>query len=66
MPATERRMRWERMMDKIRSGTIHQWFAGFVEALEDAHAARKGAGQLPAQPSRFARPRLTAGSQAYH
>jgi trehalose 6-phosphate synthase len=28
------------MMRKLRTGTIHQWFAGFVEALEDAHAAQ--------------------------
>jgi trehalose 6-phosphate synthase len=40
MPVTERRMRYESMMRKLRTGTIHQWFAGFVEALEDAHAAQ--------------------------
>jgi trehalose 6-phosphate synthase len=40
MPLTERRMRWEAMMRKLRAGTIQQWFADFVEALEDAHAAR--------------------------
>ncbi len=37
MPAPERRMRWEAMMTKLRAGTIQQWFADFVEALEDAH-----------------------------
>lgn len=38
MPAMERRMRWEAMMIKLRAGTIHQWFADFIEALESAHA----------------------------
>ncbi len=35
MPLTERRMRWEAMMTKLRAGTIQQWFADFVEALEE-------------------------------
>jgi trehalose 6-phosphate synthase len=34
MPATERRMRWEAMMSRLRAGTIHQWFSGFTAALE--------------------------------
>jgi trehalose 6-phosphate synthase len=34
MPVTERRMRWEAMMDKLRASTIHRWFADFVEALQ--------------------------------
>jgi trehalose 6-phosphate synthase len=37
MPATERRMRWEAMMAKLRAGTIHRWFSDFIEALENAH-----------------------------
>jgi trehalose 6-phosphate synthase len=35
MPLTERRLRWEAMMIKLRAGTIQQWFADFVEALQD-------------------------------
>src|SRR5437762_3341404 len=35
MPLTERRMRWEAMMAKLRCGTIQQWFANFVEELQD-------------------------------
>ena len=35
MPLTERRMRWEAMMEKLRSHTIQNWFADFVEALQD-------------------------------
>jgi trehalose 6-phosphate synthase len=38
MPLAERRMRWEAMMAKLRAGTIQQWFADFLEALQDAHA----------------------------
>jgi trehalose 6-phosphate synthase len=37
MPVTERRMRWEAMMTKLRAGTIQQWFADFVEALRETH-----------------------------
>ncbi len=39
MPAPERRMRWEKMMAKLRAQTIHQWFADFVTALEEAHVS---------------------------
>jgi len=35
MPLTERRMRWEAMMVKLRAGTIQQWFSDFVDALQD-------------------------------
>jgi trehalose 6-phosphate synthase len=34
MPLQERRLRWEAMMEKLRNGTIQQWFAEFVEALQ--------------------------------
>jgi trehalose 6-phosphate synthase len=34
MPLHERRLRWEAMMTKLRAGTIHQWFADFVDALQ--------------------------------
>jgi trehalose 6-phosphate synthase len=44
MPATERRMRWEAMMARLRAGTIHQWFSGFTAALE----ATRAAGRPPA------------------
>ena len=35
MPLIERRMRWEAMMTKLRAGTIQQWFADFVDTLQD-------------------------------
>jgi trehalose 6-phosphate synthase len=37
MPLTERRMRWEAMMAKLRASTIQQWFADFVDALQQTH-----------------------------
>src|SRR6202045_2046869 len=35
MPLTERRMRWEAMMEKLCASTIQQWFADFVDALQE-------------------------------
>ena len=43
MPLTERRMRWEAMMAKLKAGTIQQWFADFVEALQQSRADRRAA-----------------------
>ena len=40
MPLTERRMRWEAMMVRLRTGTIQRWFADFVEALQYARNDR--------------------------
>jgi trehalose 6-phosphate synthase len=40
MPLTERRMRWEAMMARLRTGTIQRWFADFVEALQDTRSDR--------------------------
>jgi trehalose 6-phosphate synthase len=42
MPLTERCMRWEAMMAKLRSSTIQQWFTDFVDALQET-ATGKGA-----------------------
>jgi len=35
MPLTERQMRWEAMMEKLNGSTIQQWFADFVDALQE-------------------------------
>jgi trehalose 6-phosphate synthase len=45
MPLTERRMRWEAMMVKLRAGTIQQWFADFVDALQESQIDK-----APAEP----------------
>jgi trehalose 6-phosphate synthase len=43
MPLTERRMRWEAMMVKLRAGSIHRWFADFVAALQPTRTERASA-----------------------
>lgn len=66
MPAPERRMRWEAMMLKLRSRTIHQWFAGFVAALEDAHSSSQpSATTAPVRASAFPASRR-AGAFSVH
>jgi trehalose 6-phosphate synthase len=43
MPLIERRMRWEAMMEKLRAGTIQQWFADFVDALQESQIGKVAA-----------------------
>ncbi|KZD25438.1 trehalose-6-phosphate synthase [Tardiphaga robiniae] len=53
MPLLERRMRWEAMMAKLRAGTIQDWFADFVEALQQAHVVndKTPVETLPVEPA---------------
>ncbi len=51
MPLAERRMRWEAMMAKLGAGTIQQWFADFVEALQETRP-----GWRPSEPPRLPEP----------
>lgn len=39
MPAPERRLRWEAMMKKLKTGNIEQWSSSFIAALEQTRAA---------------------------
>jgi len=60
MPLTERRMRHEAMMDRLRRHTIGDWFSDFTRALQESQsedAARAGAALWP---------RRAAHSVAYH
>jgi trehalose 6-phosphate synthase len=50
MPLTERRLRWEAMMTKLRAGTIQQWFADFVEALQATHVDKPATEPLIPEP----------------
>jgi trehalose 6-phosphate synthase len=50
MPLIERRMRWEVMMQKLRNGTIQQWFADFVDALQGARTAAASAEPEKVEP----------------
>ena len=66
MSLTERRLRWEAMMKKLRAGTIEQWFADFVDALQEAHA-EKDAGKPPmAEPPALWPRRSGIVSARYH
>jgi trehalose 6-phosphate synthase len=60
MPLTERRMRYEAMIGKLRSGSIQQWFADFIEALQDSQSDRAGVATLDESPTLW--PLRTAGT----
>jgi trehalose 6-phosphate synthase len=40
MPLLERRMRWEAMMARLHRHTIQQWFAEFVETLQETRIGK--------------------------
>jgi trehalose 6-phosphate synthase len=66
MPLTERRMRWEAMMAKLRRGTIQQWFENFVEELQ---ATQLDKGEVPPvmpdQPTPWPRRTAQAGARIH-
>jgi trehalose 6-phosphate synthase len=49
MPMTERRMRYETMMEKLRSHGIQQWFADFVDTLQESGSEKAAAAPLIAE-----------------
>jgi trehalose 6-phosphate synthase len=66
MPLLERRMRWEAMMARLRRRTIQQWFAEFVDALQDTQID-KGAAVSPMTESPASWPLRSANAGArYH
>jgi trehalose 6-phosphate synthase len=66
MPLNERRMRWEAMMAKLRAGTIQQWFADFIDALQDSQVEKGPLGPLLTDPPALWPPRLANGGARYH
>ena len=67
MPLTERRMRYEVMMQKLRNHSIQQWFADFVEALQDRQIEREAAPPLVSSETPTLWSVRSAGSAArYH
>jgi trehalose 6-phosphate synthase len=66
MPLTERRMRWEAMMDKLRAGTIHQWFANFVDALQGSRNDQRPPSPHEPEPPAAWPLRSITGSSRYH
>jgi len=65
MPLPERRMRWEAMMGKLRTHTIQQWFAEFIDALQDTQAERRPEIE-PVVPEPPLWPRRSADGARYH
>ena len=57
MPLTERRMRWDAMMAKLRKHSIQAWFANFLEALQAAHEVNQQAAEPEPEPARSRRPK---------
>jgi len=66
MPLTERRMRWEAMMAKLRSHTIQQWFADFTDALRECQLDRSELEPVMAEPALWPLRSATNGGARYH
>jgi trehalose 6-phosphate synthase len=66
MPLTERRIRWEAMMAKLHAGTIQQWFADFVDALQETRSVKAViAPAMPEPPASWALRSVNSGAR-YH
>ncbi|KRR00072.1 trehalose-6-phosphate synthase [Bradyrhizobium valentinum] len=66
MPLTERRMRWEAMMAKLRGHTIQQWFADFAEALRECQLDRNELAPVMPEPALWPLRSATTGGARYH
>src|SRR6201747_74557 len=66
MPLTERRMRWEAMMEKLRDHTIQGWFSDFVDALQETRADEAGPEPPMAEPPTLWPLRSVNSSARYH
>ena len=66
MPLTERRMRWEAMMAKLRGHTIQQWFADFTDALRESQLDKAALAPVIAEPALWPPRFVTNGGARYH
>jgi trehalose 6-phosphate synthase len=66
MPLHERRMRYEAMMVKLHRHSIQQWFADFLESLQDSEVDDTEIEPLPAAPAGFLTPRSAPPGTRYH
>jgi trehalose 6-phosphate synthase len=66
MPLTERRMRWEAMMAKLRGHTIQQWFADFTDALRECQLDRDALAPVIAEPARWPLRSANNNAPRYH
>jgi trehalose 6-phosphate synthase len=65
MPLPERRMRYEAMMEKLRRRSIQQWFADFVDALQDSQIEKAESAPLAAEATP-PWPLRSVGSPRFH
>jgi trehalose 6-phosphate synthase len=65
MPLTERRMRHEAMIEKLRGHSIQQWFADFIEALRESQADKASTAPRVDTPTLWPR-RFAASAARYH
>jgi trehalose 6-phosphate synthase len=66
MPLTERRMRYQAMMEKIRSHNIQQWFADFIEALRECRIDRDATEARTGDAPQLRSVRSVHGGARYH
>jgi len=66
MPLPERKLRWEAMMEKLRSRTIQQWFAEFLEALQATRIEDSAAMRESMEPPTVWPLRSASSSSRYH
>ena len=66
MPLMERRMRWEAMMVKLHASTIQQWFANFIDALQETQSEKAAiAPSVPEPPTLWPLRSVNSGAR-YH
>ncbi len=65
MPLTERRMRYEAMMQQLRGHSIQKWFADFIEALRDSQIDKAATAPRVETPTLWPR-RSTGAAARYH
>ncbi len=65
MPLTERRMRYEAMMQKLRAHSIQQWFADFIAALRESRVDKAAPAPIVDTPTLWP-PRSAASTARYH
>jgi trehalose 6-phosphate synthase len=66
MPLTERRMRWEAMMAKLRGHTIQQWFADFTDALQECQLDKDALAPVIVEPARWPIRSASNSNARYH
>jgi trehalose 6-phosphate synthase len=66
MPLTERRMRWEAMMSKLRTQTIQQWFADFTDALRESRHDSVDLAPVMTEPALWPLRSATNSNARYH